>query len=333
MNLEAYTWEAELLDRAQFAAQQAAYQARRTVETVFAPFENPGLLARAYRYCSQVTALHSRTFHLASGLLPEAKRCAARALYAFCRTSDDLVDRARSDARSALDSWRKRSLSTSLITEEAAYSDEDALTVLAWTDARRRYHIPVLYAEQLIEGVAADLGHVRYETFDDLAQYCYGVASTVGLMSMYIVGYTGPDAIPYAIRLGVALQLTNILRDVGEDWRNGRLYLPRQELAAFDLDEDDIATAHVDERWREFMRFQIARARRLYNESWPGIRMLNPDGRFAIAAAAHLYRAILEDIEKHDYDNFTRRAYIGLWSKLRHLAGLWLRTRSTLKSV
>ncbi len=326
MTVEAYAWEAKLLDQAQFASLQA-HQALRSMGGVLAQFENPGLLDRAYRYCESVTAFHSRTFHLASGLLPEAKRRAARALYAFCRTSDDLVDHALGDARPALEAWRRRALNPQPLTEQAALDDQDALTVLAWTDTRYRFRVPLLYAQQLIEGVAADLECVRYETFDDLAEYCYRVASTVGLMSMHIIGYTGPEAIPYAIRLGVALQMTNILRDVGEDWRNGRLYLPQQELAAFGLGESDIAAGRVDERWREFMRFQIERTRRLYNESWPGIRMLDRDGRFAIAAAAQLYRAILDDIEDHDYDNFTRRAHIGTFGKLRRLLGVWWATR------
>lgn len=322
MSLAAYHWEAKLLEQAQFAAQEAAFQARRTVETVCVPYGNPGLLDRAYRSCERLTAFHSRTFHLASGLLPESKRRAVRALYAFCRTSDDLVDRAHS-GRLALEAWSRRALSPQWINEKSAWDDTDALTILAWTDAHHHFRVPLLYAQQLIEGVAADLGHVRYETFVELAQYCYRVASTVGLMSMHIIGFASPEAIPYAIRLGVALQLTNILRDVGEDWRNGRLYLPRQELSAFGLAERDIAAGQVDARWREFMRFQIARTRRLYDEAWPGIRLLNRDGRFAIAAAAQLYRAILEDIEAHDYDNFHRRAYVGLPGKLRRLLPLW----------
>jgi len=326
MTIKAYTWETELLDQAQYAAQQA----RRTMETVFSPFDNPGLLERAYRYCERVTAYHSRTFHLASGLLPGAKRRAARALYAFCRRSDDLVDRSQAgEAHIAkeLQLWRNRALGGGQISKEQGNSDPEALTLLAWTDTRHRYRIPQLYAEQLIQGIAADLGKVRYQTFDQLAQYCYGVASTVGLMSMHIIGFTGPEAIPYAIRLGVALQLTNILRDVGEDWRNGRFYLPLEELAAYHLTEDDIARGQVDDRWRTFMRFQLARARRLYEESWPGVEMLNQDGRFAIGAAAYLYRGILDEIEKLDYDNFNHRAHVSTLGKLGRLPGIWLAVR------
>src|SRR5690606_31948824 len=117
-----------------------------------------------------------------------------------------------------------------------------------------------------------------------------GVASTVGLMSMHIVGFMSDDALPYAVKLGIALQLTNILRDIGEDWRMGRLYLPLDELADFGLREDDLDVGRVDDRWRRFMRFQIERVQALYDESAPGIALLNADGRFAIVAAAELYR-------------------------------------------
>jgi len=199
---------------------------------------------------------------------------------------------------------------------------------LAWTHTRIGYGIPLGYAEQLIKGVARDLTTTRYATFDDVTEYCYGVAATVGLMVMYIIGFSGPEAIPYAVKLGVALQLTNILRDVGEDWGVGRLYLPQDELSAFNLTEEDINAGHVDHRWTDFMRFQIERNRRLYSEALPGIALLDPDGRFAISAAAELYRAILEDIEAHDADVFGRRAYVSKWGKLRRLPGIWWRSKN-----
>ncbi len=182
------------------------------------PPANQALLDRAYDYCEQLTQFHSKTFYMASGLLPKDKRRAARALYAFCRVSDDLVDCSVDDALNKLKSWQE-------LTFEKEPTDEDAVA-LAWNDARRNYKIPWMYAEQLINGVAQDFSQTRYQTFDELTKYCYGVACTVGLMSMHIIGYSGSEAVPYAIRLGVALQMTNILRDVGDDWRNGRIYLP-----------------------------------------------------------------------------------------------------------
>lgn len=199
---------------------------------------------------------------------------------------------------------------------------------LAWAEARSRFAIPRGYAQQLIEGVARDLVQTRYANFDQLAEYAYGVASTVGLMAMHITGYSSDRAIPYAVKLGVALQLTNILRDVAEDYRNGRLYLPQDELSAYNLSERDIEDGVVDDRWRAFMRFQVERTRRLYDEAQPGIALLDADGRFAIAAASTLYRAILDDIEAHDYNVFLRRAHLSLGGKLRRLPAIWWMSRS-----
>jgi phytoene synthase len=285
-------------------------------------YAEPGeqALKRAYDHCEALIKTHSRTFHLASALLPADKRHAARALYAFCRTSDDLVDCAGGDLQRGLEDWRRRAL--------IDLPGEEDPVALAWTHTRVSYGIPLGYAEQLIEGVARDLTTTRYATFDDVTEYCYGVAATVGLMVMYIIGFSGPEAIPYAVKLGVALQLTNILRDVGEDWRAGRLYLPQQELSAFNLTEEDINAGHVDHRWTDFMRFQIERNRRLYSEALPGIALLDTDGRFAISAAAELYRAILEDIEAHDSDVFGRRAYVSKWGKVRRLPGIWWRSKN-----
>jgi phytoene synthase len=176
----------------------------------------------------------------------------------------------------------------------------------------------------LLDGVERDLDHVRYKSFEELTVYCYDVAYTVGLMSMHIIGYS-PEAIPYAVKMGVALLLTNFLRDIGEDYRAGRLYLPLEDLTAFGLDEHDIASEQVDERWRNLMRFQIDRTRQIYAEAWPGIAYLNPSGRLSAAAAATFYKGILDDIEAHDYDVFTRRAHVSEWNKVRLLLRLMMK--------
>ncbi len=281
-------------------------------------------LEQAHSYCEALTATHSRSFHLASRFLPVEKRRAVRALYAFCRVTDDIVDHASADYSSAdaaeeLAAWQTRMA--------AARPAGDDFVALAWADTRVRFAVPLRYAEQLVDGVAQDLTKSRYETFEELAAYSYGVASTVGLMSMHIIGYSSPEAIRYAIKLGVALQMTNILRDVGEDWRRGRIYLPAAELEQFGLGDGDIAVGKVSENWRRFMRYQIERNRQLYDEALPGIALLEADGRFAIAAAADLYRAILDDIEANDYDVFSRRAYVSALGKMRRLPGIWRRSR------
>jgi 15-cis-phytoene synthase len=279
-------------------------------------------LRDAYKEAERITASHSKSFYLASGLLPEEKRSAVRALYAFCRTVDDIVDEVESkkDRDFELDYWRK-------VVKTASPSTGDMVAV-SWADALTRYHIPRHYALQLIDGVARDLSQSRYQTFEDLATYCYGVASTVGLMSMYIVGFKSSDAVSYAIKLGVALQMTNILRDVGEDYRNGRLYLPREELITYGIREEDIAAGRVTDNWRQFMKFQIERTRQLYEESWAGVKMLEREGQLAIGAASVFYQGILEDIEKHDYDVFSRRASLSAWGKLIRIPNLWLKIRS-----
>ena len=275
---------------------------------------------RAYLQCEAITREHSRTFFIASGLLPPDQQQAMRALYAFCRVSDDIVDRNPDNKAENLADWRLRSLHGT--------PQDDDLVAWAWVDTRNRHHIPRQYAEQLLDGIATDLTQARYTSFDDLAHYCYAVASTVGLMAMHIVGYSSKEAIPHAVKLGVALQMTNILRDVGEDWRNGRLYLPQDELAAFGLTEENIDNGVVDDHWRAFMRFQIDRTRRLYAEALPGVAMLGKRGRFAVGAAAELYQAILKDIEANDYNVFTHRAHTSDVQKLALLPGIWWRSRS-----
>jgi phytoene synthase len=313
MTVFIHAWEHSLVSLAKSAAQQMG----EVVHPVGMPAD-PMLLMHAYAHCAQLTAVHSRSFHLASGLLPPDKRRAVRALYAFCRITDDLVDNPNPEAQRDLEQWREQALS---FTPPA-----DQLVALAWADTRRRYHIPPHYVEQLISGVARDFFQLRYQTFEELAAYAYGVASTVGLMSMHIVGFASQEAIPYAVKLGVALQLTNILRDIGEDWQRGRLYLPQEELAAFGLAEEELEAERLSDNWRELMRFQIIRNRQLYQEALPGIGLLHPDGRFAIGAAAELYRAILDDIEANNYDVFHYRAHTSGWGKLRRLPGIWWRS-------
>jgi 15-cis-phytoene synthase len=281
----------------------------------FSYWAGDAALRSAYQQAAKLTSEHSKSFYFASALLPEEKRSAVRALYAFCRTVDDIVDESTdSERETQLDYWRR-------MVEAVSFSDGD-LVAAAWADTLARYHIPRHYALQLIDGVARDLIQTRYQTFDELATYCYGVASTVGLMSMYIVGFHSSDAVPYAIKLGVALQMTNILRDVGEDYQTGRLYLPREELTFYGIREQDIAKGRLTDNWRQFMKFQIERTRQLYKASWEGVKMLEREGQFAIGAASVFYQGILDEIEKNDYDVFTRRASLSAWGKASRIPAL-----------
>ena len=307
MSLSIANWERPLLDRAYAALTSSIAVDHLDVSAT--------TLEQAYWHCEALTARHSRTFYLASGLLPREKRRAVRALYAFCRVSDDIVDRSQGNPHEALALWRERVLSP--------HPPADDPVAVAWVDTRRRYCIPLSYSEQLIDGVARDLSHTRYDSFEELSEYCYGVACTVGLMTMHIIGFSDMRAIPHAIKLGVALQLTNILRDVGEDRAAGRVYLPQQELAAFGLATETLETSRASAAWRAFLGFQIERTRQLYADAWPGIGLLPKDGRLASGTAARLYQAILDDIEAHDGDVFSRRARVGRWGKLRRLPAIW----------
>lgn len=309
-----------------YSVLQRAYEALNTPTYEHAVTADPGVYDAAYAYCARLIYANSRTFHVASTLLPEPKRRAVRALYAFCRATDDLIDQVAHpyDARRLMEGWRAR-----LANVPTPY---DPL-LLAWADTKAQYRIPHGFELQLLEGIARDLTQQRYTTFAELVEYCYGVASTVGLMVMHIVAFESHAALRYAVKLGIALQLTNILRDIGADWQVGRLYLPLEELARFGLSEADIASGQIDDRWRAFMRFQIDRTRALYREAESGIGLLHPEGRVAIAAAAGLYKAILNDIEAHDYDVFTRRAHIGTIGKLRRLPAIWWSTRRATEPI
>jgi len=284
MQLQTHTWEGALVALAYEARMYDHISPRLHIEAE--------LLAEAYAYCESITAYNSRSFYLASALLPVEKRRAVRALYAFCRITDDIVDSGGMNSEERLLQWRQRILTST--------PPRDDLVALAWTDARLRFAVPARYAEQLIEGVMRDFTQKRYQTFEELAAYCYGVASTVGLMSMHIIGHASHEAIPSAVKLGVALQLTNILRDVGEDWGMGRLYLPLEELAEFGLTEATIAAngkgEKVTDAWRHFMCHQIERNRAIYAEAMPCFHLLFPDFLFSISGAAELYGCIIDNI-------------------------------------
>lgn len=271
-------------------------------------------LAAAYGVCEQMTRQHSKSFFFSSQFLPAAKRRAVRALYAFCRTSDDVVDMAQGDPTPALATWVRR--------VRAPLPPADDAVLLAWHDTRTSYGLAAALIDELLAGIAMDLSISRYATFADLWLYCYRVASVVGLLSIGIVG-AAPGAVPYAIKLGVALQLTNILRDVGEDAQRGRVYLPAEDMERFGLCADDILAGVCDRRFRALLDFEIARTHQLYAESWPGIALLPADSRLAIGAAARIYRGILDKVVANGYDVYTRRAHLTAREKVLLLPGIW----------
>jgi len=239
-------------------------------------------------------------------LLSRAQKDAMCAIYAFMRFSDDLSDE-DGGSPAAIARWRSE-------LDEALAGRLPANPLWpAFCDAVTRYAIPPLYFQQMIEGVSSDLEPRRIATFDELYQYCYKVASVVGLTIIHIFGFESPRALELAERCGIAFQLTNILRDVREDAERGRVYLPAEDLARFGVDP---ARLEHDERFVELMRFEAARARRYYDESWPLLDLIQRRSRPSLWALMRIYSRLLERIERSNYDVLRRRISLPVWEKL-----------------
>ncbi len=280
------------------------------------------------RECEQITHAHARTFSLASKLLPPEKRRAAYALYAFCRIADDLVDQSDVGNRRALatqlEDFRNHLQAALDGRPRGAVFREIARVV-------REYHLSPAPLFELLDGVGRDLVATTYQSWAELAAYCEGVASSVGEMCTYVFGVpAGPamhaHAIAYARTLGTAMQLTNILRDVGEDGQRGRCYLPADDLAQFGLTTTDVLTNRElprDPRWRAMMQYEIGRARALYAAAMPGIALLAPDAQRCATACATGYAGILTAIESQDFDTISARARLGTFARAGILWSAW----------
>ncbi|MBR8826378.1 MAG: phytoene synthase [Gomphosphaeria aponina SAG 52.96 = DSM 107014] len=300
------------------------------------PMKPQASLSEAYEYCRQITAKYSKTFYLGTLLMPEEKRQAIWAIYVWCRRTDELVDgpQAKFTTPETLDEWEK-DLEKVFAGHPLSISDVALVNTLA------RFPMDIQPFRDMIAGQRMDLYRSRYESFSELELYCYRVAGTVGLMSSAVLGvdYSYRNAPWYkendidlpqeeAIALGVANQLTNILRDVGEDAGRGRIYLPLEDLELFNYTEKDLLNGVIDDRWRALMRFEIQRARKYYNEAEKGICALNPDSRWPVWAALMLYQGILDVIERNQYDVFTKRAYVPSFEKMLYLPVSWLRAQA-----
>ena len=265
-------------------------------------------------HCAEIARFHGRTFYFACRFLPPERRRAIHAIYAFCRIADDIVDRAPIDgsvaAARALDDW------------EAQIEQPIAAVPVAFAHVRHRYGIAPEAAYSLIAGLRMDLSPRRYATWDELSVYCYRVAGTVGEMASPVLGCRDAAAIPRAIELGIAMQLTNILRDVAEDARLGRLYLPEEDLTAFGCAPEAVLVGRPDGRFADLIAFEIARARALYASAACGLPALSPAGRLTALAGSDLYANILNRIEAQQYDVFRDRARVSTIGKLRALPGI-----------
>jgi phytoene synthase len=284
-------------------------------------------LRDAYRKCRALTREHAKTFYMATRFLPNKKQRSIFAIYALCRFIDDLVDEAEDlmnqqqltepEIVEMIESWKTKLVGT--------YNGEnyDHTILIALSDVLKTYNIPIELPLELIEGVSMDLTKKRYQNFDELYDYSYKVASIVGLMTSEVFGYSDKRALGYAVDLGIAMQLTNILRDVGEDLTKGRIYLPSDELESFGISEEDLFNHKIDEKFKKFMEFQLKRAEEFYELSDKGIPMLSADSRYAVYLARQNYSRILNKIRKNDYQVFTTRAYLSTTEKLSLLPKIW----------
>jgi phytoene synthase len=249
-------------------------------------------LEQAYRYCQALAKREAKNFYYGFILLPPAKRRAIYASYAFARGCDDIVDDdlAPEEKVQRLAEYRHK-------LERSLNGDLAGPVFQALRDAMRRYRIPPEYFYQLLDGVEMDLTVRRYPTFAELRRYCYGVASTVGLISIEIFGYRGgQQARQHAEDLGIALQLTNILRDIREDAQRDRIYIPQDELELFGYSEAEMSGAVVNAPFRRLMRFQVERAREYFTRGRELLPLLPYRSRACTAALQAIYRRILERI-------------------------------------
>jgi phytoene synthase len=287
-----------------------------TRELDSAGIDDPVLRA-SYAACRALNAAHGRTYYLSTRFLPAQHRPAVHALYGFARYADEIVDDLAStmtpqQKSDALSEWGGTFLADLDRGPEAGAS-RDPITP-AVLDTARRYDIPHQHFADFLQSMAMDLSVTQYATYADLETYMWGSAAVIGLQMLPILGTTVPTAIaaPYAVDLGVAFQLTNFLRDIGEDLRRDRVYLPQDSLRLFDVDEARLRRGVVDGPIRRLLQFEIARNRELYRSSYPGLRLVEPRSRRCLSTAWTLYQGILDEIERADYQVLDRRVSVSL---------------------
>ena len=279
----------------------------------------PASVEQSFHHCKRVARSRARNFYYSFLLLPREQKQAMCAIYAFMRHCDDISDEAGpplAARREALDRWEK-ALEEAL---EGRYGNDPIWPALHHTIAK--YRIPPRYFFELIEGVSTDLSPRRLRTFDDLYRYCYQVASVVGLTCIHIFGFESDEALDLAEKCGIAFQLTNILRDIPEDSRLGRVYLPEEDLERFDVKAEDLLRGRPGPGFSKLMEFEWKRANRYYEEAAPLLGMVGPQSRPALWAMISIYYGVLRRIRGAGYDVHTRRASLSTIEKL------WIVTRA-----
>jgi phytoene synthase len=301
-----------------------------TQQAIVAWTPAPRTLVMAYSVCRGITRTAAKNFYYAFLVLPRRKREALCAVYAFMRRCDDITDESSlsmQDRRQKLDLWLD-----SLHRAQQGHPTDDPI-LLALTDAQRRYQIPAGLLDELAHGTAMDVEEaeasaqtstapgvtIQYKTFEDLRLYCYRVASVVGLVCIHILGYRNPEAEPLAERCGLAFQLTNIIRDVKEDAAMGRIYLPEEDLAKFNLAANELLVTPDPARFRPLLAFEADRAREFYASGEALLPYISEDSQPALWVLVTIYRRLLERIAEKQYDVFTAKVSLSTAEKLRIL--------------
>jgi phytoene synthase len=265
-------------------------------------------LEESYAFCRDIAKTRARNFYYSFVLLSHEQKNAMCAMYAFMRFCDDLSDEEGANLRE-IERWRSE------LDEALAGRFSGHPVWPAFHDAARKYKIPHQYFYEMIAGVSSDLQPRKIETFDQLYQYCYQVASVVGLTTIHIFGFDSPAALPLAEKCGQAFQLTNILRDVREDADHGRVYIPAEDLLRFGAD-----LHRHDGNFVRLMRFEAQRARDYYKQSQPLIEMIHKRSRPSLWALIQIYHRLLERIERSNFDVLERRISLPAWEKLSIVA-------------
>lgn len=284
-------------------------------------------LQKSYSECKRLNALHGKTYYLATLLLPKNKRPFVHALYGFARYADEIVDNfdsnlSNSQRRSELEQWSFQILNDL----KSGTSTDDVGRALV--DTVNRFDIPIAYFEAFLHSMAMDLDVVEYANFDALSEYVYGSAAVIGLQMVEILGMKQSEeesTRKAAEKLGIAFQLANFIRDVGEDLDRGRIYLPMDELSAFNIDREMLERRVVTPQLKLALKDQIERVRKLQSEANSGIKNLSPDSRPCIEAASELYCGIVDEVEKIDFQIFNKRAKTSTLRRIRVALPAWVR--------
>ncbi len=285
-------------------------------------------LRASYQECKRLNSIHGKTYYLATLLLPPAKRPHVHALYGFARYADEIVDDLASNLTLDEKALLLKKWSNQVLSDIKSGSSNDPIAA-AVVDTTSRFKIPIAHFEAFLHSMNMDLTVRQYQTYEDLHEYVYGSAAVIGLQMVSVLGTISPDAVTSANeaaeKLGIAFQLANFIRDVGEDLDRGRVYLPMTELQAHGVNRQMLEERVITPQIKSALKEQIQRVRRLQNESTAGIKLLTPGARECIQAASQLYCGIVDEVEKIDYQIFTKRAKTSNWRRTKVALPAYLR--------